>query len=104
MEANLVADPGVYRPGAVYIGGSDHRPLHARVVPSLVGNLFHWIHHDGQAQSSVLRIARTHHMLRAVHTFVDGNGRTARFIPNPQICGMSILRSSCSLGGDPRYD
>ena len=82
---DLIEAPGVYRSGAVFISGSEHRPPHHTQVPSLIADWFTWCDDAGQEYPPVIRAALAHEMLLAIHPFLDGNGRTARLVLNLQL-------------------
>ncbi len=85
ITKDLVGTPGVYRTGAVFISGSEHRPPHHTQVPGLMRDWFAWLVGDGQDYPPILRAALAHEMLLAIHPFLDGNGRTARLVLNLQL-------------------
>ncbi|NNJ13051.1 Fic family protein [Chloroflexales bacterium ZM16-3] len=82
---DLVGEPGVYRRGAVFISGSEHRPPHHTQVPGLMADWFAWCMGDGRAYPPVIRATLAHEMLLAIHPFLDGNGRTARLVLSLQM-------------------
>ena len=103
VGTSLIENPGMYRQGAVYISGSEHRPPPTREVPGLVHNLFLWIKDDGQAYPPIIRAALTHEMLLAIHPFMDGNGRTARLILNLQLMRDGYPAALLLANWRPRY-
>lgn len=85
ITKDLVGTPGVYRTGAVFISGSEHRPPHHTQVPGLMRDWFAWLAGEGQDYPPIIRAALAHEMLLAIHPFLDGNGRTARLVLNLQL-------------------
>ncbi|NTU63285.1 MAG: Fic family protein [Chloroflexi bacterium] len=81
----LVGEAGVYRRGAVFISGSEHRPPHHTQVPALMADWFTWLSSDGLAYPPIICAALAHEMLLAIHPFLDGNGRTARLVLSLQL-------------------
>ena len=55
------------------------RPPSFLEVPFLVDDFLRWINSDyGRKEHPVLRAGITHYILAAIHSFIEGNGRTAR--------------------------
>jgi Fic family protein len=73
---------GRYRNSNVIIGGADHTPPEAVVVPQLMQELIDWVRQNRKALHSVELVAVLHHRLVNIHPFFDGNGRTARLVMN----------------------
>jgi Fic family protein len=73
---------GRYRNSNVLIGGADHTPPEAVVVPQLMQELIDWVRQNRKALHSVELAAVLHHRLVNIHPFFDGNGRTARLVMN----------------------
>ena len=73
---------GRYRNSNVIIGGADHTPPEAVVVPQLMQELIDWVRQNRKALHSVELAAVLHHRLVNIHPFFDGNGRTARLVMN----------------------
>jgi Fic family protein len=72
---------GRYRDINVMIGGTDHTPPDASVVPAHMRELLQWIQKNKKLHPVELA-AVLHHKLVHIHPFVDGNGRTARLVMN----------------------
>lgn len=79
---DLVDTAGRFRPGAVFITGTDYRPPPAGAVPDLIAQWTDWINGDGCAYPPVVRAAIAHHDFKAIHPFDDGNGRIGRLALN----------------------
>lgn len=73
---------GRYRNINVMIGGADHTPPDASLVPAQMNELLAWIKKEQKKLSAVELAAILHHKLVYIHPFVDGNGRTARLVMN----------------------
>ena len=73
---------GRYRSGKVIIGGSDHVPLVASVVPAKMAGVIKWFERNRKTLHPIELAALLHHKLVNIHPFFDGNGRTARLIMN----------------------
>lgn len=73
---------GRYRSGNVIIGGSDHVPPDAGVVPVKMKTLIDWFIKERTRLHPVELAAILHHKLVNIHPFFDGNGRTARLAMN----------------------
>ena len=81
LEHDLGADPGRFRPGAVYVRDETadqtvHEGPPAEEVPGLVESLVATIRHDGA--DAMVGAAMAHLNLVMIHPFRDGNGRMAR--------------------------
>ena len=72
---------GRYRDVQVRIGGSNHIPPDALLVPQKMVALFEW-YYKNQHLHPVLLAAEMHERLVSLHPFIDGNGRTARLLMN----------------------
>lgn len=73
---------GKYRNAAVFIGGADHQPPEASVVPARMSELISWFRKNQKQLHPVELAASIHHQIVYIHPFFDGNGRTARLIMN----------------------
>src|ERR1700722_182421 len=71
-----------YRHTPVLIQGSRHVPPRAEVVPDAMSTLFDLI--EGEREPAV-RAVPGHWLLGYIHPYVDGNGRTARFLMNAML-------------------
>ncbi|MBU3935189.1 Fic family protein, partial [Patescibacteria group bacterium] len=75
---------GKYRQAQVVLKNEEtdevvFRPPAAVEVPYLIEDFFDWLNSiEGKKLHPVLRAAISHYYLVAVHSFVEGNGRTAR--------------------------
>jgi len=72
---------GRYRDVQVRIGGSEHIPPNAMVVPQKMEELFDW-YYKNVHMHPVLLSAEMHERLVTIHPFIDGNGRTSRLLMN----------------------
>jgi Fic family protein len=72
---------GCYRDVQVRIGGSEHIPPNAMVVPQKMEELFDW-YYKNLNMHPVLLSAEMHERLVSIHPFIDGNGRTSRLLMN----------------------
>lgn len=72
---------GRYRDVQVRIGGSEHIPPNAMVVPQKMEELFEWYYQNLHIHP-VLLSAEMHERLVSIHPFIDGNGRTSRLLMN----------------------
>ena len=78
--------PGAFRNEVVKVGDKDHGgvyipPKTLDDIKNLVGLFEEWINHEPVASlDPMLRAALAHYYLAKIHPFLDGNGRTARFI------------------------
>src|SRR3990167_7320361 len=73
---------GRYRTSNVAIGGSEHTPPDAGVVPAKMQALISWFGRNQKRLHPVELAAILHHKLVYIHPFFDGNGRTARLAMN----------------------
>lgn len=76
---------GRYRTVNVTIAGARHTPPHFLKVPELMEGLVRWHEHEATALHPVERAARVHADFVKIHSFVDGNGRTARLLMNLEL-------------------
>lgn len=73
---------GRYRNANVIIGGAEHTPPDALVVPQKMQELISWLGSQKNKVNIVELAALLHHKLVHIHPFFDGNGRTARLTMN----------------------
>lgn len=73
---------GRYRKEKVVISGAEHIPLDPIIVQEQMGKLLNWYYGDGKKLHVVEKAAVLHSDLVKIHPFIDGNGRTARFLLN----------------------
>lgn len=69
---------GVWRPGPVAIGKSEHSPPDARAVPFLVEEMCDYVNENWDKVSAVHLASFIMWRLNWIHPFFDGNGRTSR--------------------------
>ena len=69
---------GVWRPGSVAIGKSEHAPPDARTVPLLVEDMCDYVNENWDSMSAVHLASFIMWRLNWIHPFFDGNGRTSR--------------------------
>lgn len=72
--------PGQYRRGNVQIGGAEHLPPDAAMVPMLMHELADFINRDDPQKYDLLKMAIAHHRFCWIHPFGNGNGRTVRLL------------------------
>jgi len=72
--------PGQYRTGNVQIGGAEHLPPDATLVPMLMQELADFINRDDPPKYDLLKMAIVHHRFCWIHPFGNGNGRTVRLL------------------------
>lgn len=87
---------GVYRPGAVKIGGSKHTPPEACRVPELVEELCDYVNANWD-RTPIHLASYVMWRLNWIHPFVDGNGRTTRTASFVVLC----LRLGYRVPGSP---
>lgn len=73
---------GQYRQTPVRIAGAKHIPPEAWKLPQEMDDWGTWLVDTLATQHPVEVSALAHHRLVMIHTFVDGNGRTARLLMN----------------------
>jgi hypothetical protein len=73
------ADLAGYRSGPVYIRGANHVPPNAIQVPAIMEELFALLKEE---KSAAVRAVLGHFIFVHIHPFMDGNGRTSRFLMN----------------------
>lgn len=71
---------GLFRPAAVEIQGSGHKPVDAYRVPELVEELCDYVNENWQKATPVHLAAFVMWRLNWIHPFSDGNGRTSRVV------------------------
>lgn len=72
--------PGRYRPGNVQIGGAEHLPPDASLVPIYMQELAEFINQADAPKYDLIKMALTHHRFLWIHPFGNGNGRTVRLL------------------------
>ncbi len=71
---------GNYRPGNVAIEGSQHDPVGAHLVPSLIEDMCDYVNENWTKSTPIHLAAYLMWRLNWIHPFADGNGRTSRII------------------------
>jgi Fic family protein len=69
---------GIHRPAGIKIGGSQHAPSGAHLVPEQLEELCDYVNDHWQHASAIHLAAYVLWRLNWIHPFTDGNGRTAR--------------------------
>lgn len=78
--------PGVFRPGAMSISHSQHRPPPASDVARLIEELCEYVNDNWRSRSALHLAAYVLWRTNWIHPFADGNGRTARIISYLVFC------------------
>jgi len=81
----LSAYAGTFRPSGIKIGGSQHKPVDAFLVPASVEELCDYIN-EHWSETALHLSAYTLWRLNWIHPFTDGNGRTARAVAYMVLC------------------
>ena len=76
---------GSYRKANVIISGADHTPTDFIKVPDEMESFIKWYNNEGNKLHPVERAARVHCDFVKIHPFIDGNGRTSRFLMNLEL-------------------
>lgn len=71
-----------YRNSQVYIRGSQHIPLNPKAVADAMPEFFNLLANESDAR---VRAVLGHFMFVFIHPYMDGNGRTGRFILNAML-------------------
>jgi len=77
----LGENAGTFRRIQVYMEGSKHMPPKPSELRGEMGAMMRWVKNH-KSMHPVVLAAYAHHLLLAIHPFVDGNGRTARLLLN----------------------
>jgi Fic family protein len=77
---------GNWRPAAIEIGGSQHRPVGAHQVPEMVEELCDYVNENWINRSALHLAAYVMWRLNWIHPFTDGNGRTSRIASYLILC------------------
>lgn len=72
--------PGQYRASGVRIGGAEHLPPDASLVPMYMQELAAFVNRDDAPKYDLIKMALAHHRLLWTHPFGNGNGRTVRLL------------------------
>ena len=71
-----------YRPGQVYIRGSQHIPLNPKAVRDAMPVLFDLLKNEPHP---AVRAVLGHFFFVYIHPYMDGNGRMGRFVLNAML-------------------
>ena len=107
----ISAFAGVWRPAAIEIGGSRHKPPEAYLVPGLIEEMCDYVN-DNRSKSAVYLSAYTMWRTNWIHPFVDGNGRTARAVSYFALCvrlgyrlpGTNTIPQQIAANKQPYYE
>jgi len=94
---------GRYRNAAVFIGGADHQPPDASVVPAKMVDLIKWFKKNQVKLHPIELAALIHHQIVYIHPFFDGNGRTARLVMNILLMREGYPLAIILKNDRPRY-
>jgi Fic family protein len=92
LHLNRVALEGIssyagnWRPAAIEIGGSKHRPVDAHQVPEMVEDLCDYVNDHWHQRNALHLAAYVMWRLNWIHPFTDGNGRTSRAVSYLVLC------------------
>lgn len=75
-------DAGKYRRVQVMIKGSSHIPPQPFLVSKEIEDFFIWYETNKNALHPIILAAELHERIVTIHPFIDGNGRTSRFVMN----------------------
>lgn len=67
-------------------------PVGEALLRDLLANLFQWLHDDDDTDK-LIKAAILHHQFVAIHSFTDGNGRTARILTVLYLVEQDLLTS-----------
>jgi Fic family protein len=106
----ISAYAGNYRPSAIEIGGSKHRPVGAHLVPEEIEKLCDYVN-DNWGKTAIHLAAYVMWRLNWIHPFTDGNGRTARAVSYLVLCvrlgdrlpGRKTIPEQISVDKGPYY-
>ncbi len=110
-------DLGSYRTHQVWIGTSTssidkatYIPPTAKEVPNLTEKLLtNWrdgydkLNDSSNKELKIEKIAQFHNDFLAIHPFLDGNGRVARFILNQQVSELLNIQRRIIIEDRPSY-
>ena len=107
----ISAFAGVWRPAAIEIGGSRHKPPEAYLVPGFIEEMCDYVN-DNRSKSAVHLSAYTMWRTNWIHPFVDGNGRTARAVSYFALCvrlgyrlpGTNTIPQQIAANKQPYYE
>jgi fido (protein-threonine AMPylation protein) len=103
---------GLWRPGQVAIGKSEHTPPDARSVPFLVEEMCDYVNDSWKTRSAIHLSSFIMWRLNWIHPFFDGNGRTSRATSYLVLCarlgsvlpGSRTIPEQISANRIPYYD
>jgi Fic family protein len=106
----LSAYAGVFRPAGVDIGGSQHKPVDAHLVPARIEELCDYVA-DNWWKPPIHLTAYVLWRMNWIHPFTDGNGRTARAVAYLVLCvrlgyrlpGTKTIPELITADKDPYY-
>ncbi|PDT39799.1 MULTISPECIES: Fic family protein [Sinorhizobium] len=77
---------GSFRPAAVEIQGSRHKPVDAYQVPELIEDLCEYVNNNWESKTAIHLASYVMWRLNWIHPFSDGNGRTSRMVSYLVLC------------------
>lgn len=89
-----------YRNHPVYIRGSRHVPLHHEVVRDVMPTFFELLTAE---TDPAVRIVLGHFIFVYIHPYMDGNGRTARFLMNVMMAAGGYPWTVIPIGDRDQY-
>ncbi len=94
INSCVLENDGSYRMEDVYVGTiaeAVYYPPSYESVPSLMKEWISLQNEDSKDVENICRkLAASHIKFERIHPFVDGNGRTGRFILNQQLCNYGL--------------
>ncbi|MFV5689802.1 Fic family protein [Flavobacterium sp. ZT3R25] len=75
-------DAGRYRKVQAMIQGSSHMPPQPFLVAKEMEDFFIWFETNKNSLHPIVLAAEMHERIVTIHPFIDGNGRTSRFVMN----------------------
>lgn len=75
---------GKYRQEVVFISGTEYAPPSHKKVPELMNAFIEKLNKQGN-EHTIIKAADMHAEFESIHPFIDGNGRTGRFIASLQL-------------------
>lgn len=94
---------GKYRNATVFIGGADHQPPDASVVPAKMSSLIVWFKNNQTKLHPTELAALIHHQIVHIHPFFDDNGRVARLVMNLVLMRMGYPVAIVLKNDRPKY-
>lgn len=88
----ISATAGVYRPAGINIGGSDHEPIGAHLVPEKLEEMCDYVNDNWEQKSAIHLAAYVMWKLNWIHPFTDGNGRTSRIVSYVTLCMKTKMK------------